>query len=102
MQSIYLAKISCELTKKMKEEKKNTKNYYKFIISKTNKDNTYELEKWINYIASTYDRKGTLISYMQDYFFKIKKFIDKLFNNLITNFHIFPYSIKCACKLYCN
>ena len=55
----YLAETSWELTKKINEEKKeNTKNYYKFIISKANKDKAYELEKRINYIASIYDMEG--------------------------------------------
>ena len=99
--STYLADISCEkLTKKMNEEENESiKNYYHFIISKANNnDKAYSIEKCIDCIVSSSNRESTLISYMQD-FFKIKEFIDKLFNNLISNFRIFPYSIKCVCKI---
>ena len=99
--STYLADISCEkLSKKIQEvENESIKNYYNLIISKANNnDKAYSLEKCIDCIASSSNRESTLITYMQDYF-KIKEFIDKLFNNLISNFRIFPYSIKCVCKI---
>ena len=99
--SIYLAEISSQIiNNKIKEEKnEKIKNYYKFIISNANNnDKAYSLEKCIDCIASSHNRESVLLSYMQDYF-KIKEFIDKLFNNLISNFRIFPYSIKCVCKI---
>ena len=100
--STYLAEISCKiLNKKIEEvEKEYLKDYYKLIISKANNnDGAYSLGNFINSITSFKNGETTaLLPYMQD-FFKVKEFIDKLFLNLISNFRIFPYSIKCVCKI---
>jgi len=97
----YLKEVSIlELKNELsKTENKVLKDYYNYIIlnSKEN-EQAYSLSDFNNSISSSKHPEIVSLKYAQD-FFKIKEFIDKLFNNLIYNFRIVPYSIKCICKI---
>ena len=97
----YLKDISfMELKNEIsKTENKSLKEYYNFIIlnSKEN-EQAYSLSDFNKSISNSKYPEIVWINYAQD-FLKIKEFMDKLFNNLIYNFRIVPYSIKCICKI---
>ena len=99
--SKYLKEVSFkELENEIsKTENKSLKDYYNYVILNS-KDNeqAYSLSSFNNSLSSSKNSEIVSYSYAQD-FFKIKEFIDKLFNNLIYNFRIVPYSIKCICKI---
>ena len=40
-----------------------------------------------------------ILDYYRKYFMIIIKFIDQIINNIIENFHLLPYSVKCLCKI---
>ena len=99
--SKYLKEVSLmELKNEIsKTENKSLKDYYNYIIlnSKEN-EKAYSLSDFNNSISSSKNPEIVSLNYAQD-FLKVKEFLDKLFNNLIYNFRIVPYSIKCICKI---
>ena len=99
--STYLVNITIQdLEQRIKNTDNNSlKDYYKYLIS--SKDNNSEVCSQRNFIDSVYESKDgevVLFLYLQD-FLKVTEFIDKLFKNLIYNFRIIPYAIRCICKI---
>ena len=97
----YLMSLTLnELKKKINEtEDVSLKNYYEYILLNADNDkNAYSQDNFINSISEKNDSEVALIMYQQD-FIKVTEFIDKLFQNLISNYRIVPYAIKCICKM---
>ena len=82
-----------------KTENKSLKDYYNYILlnSKVN-EKAYSLSNFNNSISNSKYPRIVSLNYAKD-FSKTKEFVDKLFNNLIYNYRIVPYSIKCICKI---
>ena len=102
--SYYMADIPLSELKRRKKEAENTldiniEDYINYLISNANQDEkAYSQENLINSIADRKNSEIILVLYQQD-FMKAIEFIDKLFQNLISNYRIVPYSIKCVCKI---
>ena len=97
----YLVSIPLkELTKKKEESSDpSLKDYYSYLLENANNDqNAYSQENFIDSIADKQNAEVVLVLYQQD-FMRATEFIDKLFNNLVSNYRLVPYSIKCICKI---
>ena len=90
-----------EIKQKISENKGNQgmKDYCeKFIKSMEKDSNIYSNEVFLANVSNTTSFQEVLALYQID-FFKVIKTIDELFNTLINNLYLIPYSIKCICKI---
>ena len=82
----------------------NLKNYYEYLLLNAKGDekaysqtSLKDLDKQLN------DPKGpdamTVKFFYMENCLKVMKFITKLFENLLANYRIIPYSLKCICKI---
>ena len=90
-----------ELEKKLNMYKDNQK-LYDFLNKKINDcyaDNILYANKRL--MENLYQNKSpeTILDYYQKYFMIIIKFIDQIIKNILENFHLLPYSVKCLCKI---
>ena len=72
------------LNKKIKDCCENNILY----VNKPLMDNIYQLRYSVE-----------ILIYYQKYFMIIIKFIDQILKNILENYHLLPYSIKCLCKI---
>ena len=90
-----------ELQKKIKENEgiKGMKEYCNLQLknSETN-PKIFSNEKFLANVLLLKDSSEVLALYQID-FFKVVKIIDELFNNLMNNIYLIPYSVKCICKI---
>ena len=100
--SRYLISISL---KKLEDYIKNDKNdirmksYYEYLLLNAKGDNdAYSQNDFVDKMTSMDDIESILVFY-QENFLKVMEFINKLFDNLKTNYRIIPYAIKCVCKI---
>jgi len=90
-----------ELEKKIKENEgnKGMKEYCDLQIKKLkNNSKLFSNEKFLANVLLLEDASDVLALYQID-FFKVINIIDELFNNLINNIYLIPYSVKCICKI---
>ena len=90
-----------ELNKKMKEYKdKEMKDFLDKIINKCKSSpKKYLNEALKNQINEEKDLSQDMIKYYNNSFKQVTDIIDMLFDNLLKNSDILPYSIKCICKI---
>ena len=82
-----------------KIEDKEMIDYLKKIISQcTQSPNCYSNEAFLQNIISS-NRFNKIIENYKDSFFQVINVIDLLFENLLNNIDLCPYSIKCFCKI---
>ena len=90
-----------ELEKKVKENEgnKGMKEYCDLQLKNAkNNPKFFSNEKFLANVLLLKDSSDVLALYQID-FFKVIKIIDELFNNLINNIYLIPYSVKCICKI---
>ena len=90
-----------ELEQKIQDNKNDVwlKDYYEYLLlnAKGEKE-AYSQNNFIDKISKMDDPESVLVFY-QDNFSKVMDFINKLFDNLMTNYRIIPYSLKLVCKI---
>ena len=75
------------------------KSYYENLLLNANGDKEiYSQNSFIDFISDLTDTESILIFYQQN-FLKVKEFLNKFFENIISNYRIIPYSIKCVSKI---
>ena len=98
----YIPEITIEeIEQKISENKGNQgmKEYCDKLIKNLKRDKgIYSNEAFLSNIWNSTSYQEVLALYQID-FFKVIKIIDELFNTLINNIHLIPYSIKCICKI---
>ena len=98
----YIPEITIEeIEQKISENKGNqgVKEYCDKLIKNLKRDKSiYSNEAFLSNIWNSTSYQEVLALYQID-FFKVIKIIDELFNTLINNIHLIPYSIKCICKI---
>ena len=67
-------------------------------IKRSEKNDDYANEKLLQNIFESPISKEVLASYQID-FSKILNLINKLFENLLNDLYLLPYSVKCICKI---
>jgi hypothetical protein len=90
-----------ELSNKLKDNEgnKGMKEYLNIQIKNYNKDpKVFSNEKFLTNVYESKVSSEVLALYQID-FFKVVKILDELFNNLMNNTYLLPYSVKCICKI---
>ena len=90
-----------DIVKALSENKDNKgmKEYCdKLIENFQNNPKIYSNDKFLDNVLNSNSQKEVLALYQID-FFKVLKIIDQLFNSLINNIYLIPYSVKCICKI---
>ena len=72
------------------------KNYYEYLLLNTKGD--YSQNNFFENIYKMKDAESILV-YYQEHFLKVKEFINKFLENIINNYRIIPYTIKCISKI---
>ena len=94
--------INSEFLNKISENKDNEE--MQFLINKirteiTNNQDIYSNKEFLEKINLYSDIKGDIMNYYISSFIQLTDIINIFFDNLINNFDIMPYSIKCICKI---
>ena len=81
---------------------KDNQKLYDFLNKKINdccSDNILYANKRL--MDNFYQNKNPekILDYYQKYFMIILQFIDQIIKNILENFHLLPYSVKCLCKI---
>ena len=90
-----------EIEKQISENKGNEgmKEYCSKLIKEYEKDKkVFSNEQFLANVFDSSVGKEVLALYQLD-FFKVTKIIDELFNSLLNNIYLIPYSVKCICKI---
>ena len=90
-----------EIQKKLKsfEGNKGMKEYCNIQLKNyDNNPNNFSNERFLNNVYESTVSSEVLALYQID-FFKVVKILDELFNNLMNNIYLIPYSVKCICKI---
>ena len=93
-----LTKNELENQKKLFENNNKMIDYCEFNIKRAECDDEYGNQKLLQNIFDSPISKEVLASYQID-FSKIINLINKLFQNLINDLYLLPYSVKCICKI---
>ena len=84
------------------EKYKNNKNMHDYCNSKINdchSNNEYYSNKQLfNNLYNTEFSGKLLLKYQND-FIVVISFINSIIENILNNFHLLPYSVKCLCKI---
>ena len=84
------------------ENFKNNKNMYDYCNSKINDCNSnseyYSNKQLFNNLYDTGFVEQLLLKYQND-FKVVISFINSIIENILNNFHLLPYSVKCLCKI---
>ena len=100
--SRYLTSIPLsELEENINDDKNDIwiKSYYQYLLlnAKGEKE-IYSQNNFIDKMTKMNDPESVLVFY-QEHFLKVMEFINKLFENLKTNYRIIPYALKVVCKI---
>ena len=97
--AVYLTSIPISEIKeninKYKDDN-SLKNYYEYLLSNTKEG--YNQTSFFENIYKLKDSESILVFY-QEHFLKVKEFINKVLENIIKNYRIIPYAIKCVAKI---
>ena len=99
--SHYIPDMNNKVLKKIFEESKNNKmsDYLKLKLNiSSNDDNIFCNKVFLDNVYRFFD-PSSLLSLYQHEFHIVINFIDKLIENIIENFYLLPYSVKCLCKI---
>ncbi len=103
--NLFNSKYIPDLTKNELENQKKTFHgnkkmidYLDFVIQKCEKNEEYANQKLLQNIFESPISKEVLASYQID-FSKIVNIINKLFDNLLNDLYLLPYSVKSICKI---
>ena len=98
----YIPSLNKKVLLKLIEEHKNDKNMYDYLYSKlsvfSDDDNIFSNEKLLTSLNKYKHPEKLLYSY-QNNFMIVINFIDQIIKNILDNFHLVPYSIKCLCRI---
>ena len=82
-----------------KQQNENIKTYLlKQLNDLRNDENLYSNSNFIYQVYKSED-SGKILNYYQKDFMTCIEFIIEIFNTLIENIHLIPFSIKCICKI---
>ena len=90
-----------EIQKKIEDFKGNEgmKEYCTNLMKEYDKDpKVFSNDPFLANVFNSSASKEVVALYQID-FYKVIKIIDELFNNLLNNIYLIPYSVKCICKI---
>ena len=98
----YIPFLNKDTLKKKTEEYKNKKNMYDYCNSKINdcnSDENYYSNKILVDNMYVSDFSQQVLTIYQNNFMVAISFINSIIENILNNFHLLPYSLKCLCKI---
>ena len=98
----YIPNLDKNALIRLIEENKNDKNMHDYLYSKLSaceKDDKIFINERLLTFFSKYKKPEGLIILYQNRFMIVINFIDKIIKNILNNFHLVPYSIKCLCRI---
>ena len=81
---------------------KDDKKLYDFFNKKINdcsKDNNLYANRELMDTLFQNKNPDKILAYYQNYFMIIITFIDSIIENILENFHLLPYSVRCLCRI---
>ena len=98
----YIPDLNIQALEEQLNKNKDNQKVYDFLNKKINdcrKDDILYANKRL--MDNFYQNKNSekILDYYQKYFMVIIKFIDQIIKNLLENYHLLPYSVKCLCKI---
>ena len=101
-QKNFIINMDKDFLIKLIEENKNDKNLCYYLHSKLSlcekKDKIFENEKLINSFSKHKEPDAIRILYQKNFMIVIN-FIAQIIKNILSNFHLVPYPIKCLCRI---
>ena len=97
----YIPNLDKKALKDLMEENKDNKNKYEYCYTKLNECSVKDIYTNEIFLQNLYkcDLSNEILIQYQTYFTEVINFIDSILDNIINNFHILPYSVKCICKI---
>ena len=100
--AVYLTAVPLsELQENINKNKDDIylKSYYEYLLSEAKGDKeAYSQASLIENIIRMDDSESVLVFY-QENFLKVKEFLNKFLENIISHYRIIPYAIKCISKI---
>jgi len=104
--NIFVGNYIPDLNKQALEDQlnkyKDDKKLYDFFNKKINdcsKDNNLYANRELMNTIFLNKNPDKILDYYQNYFMIIIEFIDQIIENILKNFHLLPYSVRCLCKI---
>ena len=97
----YIPNLDKRNLLKLIEENKNEKYLHDYLYPKLStcgkEESIFANEKMLS-ILNKYKHPEQLLFIYQNYFMIVINFLDQIIKNILGNFHLVPYSIKCLCR----
>jgi len=98
----YIPNLNKSNLLKLIEDNKNEKYLHDYLYPKLStcgkEVNIFANEKMLT-ILNKYKHPEQLLFIYQNYFMVVINFLDQIIKNILANFHLVPYSIKCLCRI---
>ena len=98
----YIPNLDKRQLIKIIEENKDDKEKHDYLYSKLsicgNEENIFTNERLLTFL-NKYKHPERLLFIYQNHFMIVINFLDAIIKNIIENFHLVPYSIKCLCRI---
>ena len=98
----YIPNLDKRQLIKIIEENKDDKEKHDYLYSKLsicgNEENIFTNERLLTFL-NKYKHPERLLFIYQNHFMIVINFLDAIIKNIIENFHLVPYSIKCICRI---
>ena len=98
----YIPNLDKRQLIKIIDENKDDKEKYDYLYPKLstcgNEENIFTNERLLTFL-NKYKHPERLLFIYQNHFMIVINFLDSIIKNIIENFHLVPYSIKCLCKI---
>ena len=97
----YANSLDKNALKEIIEENKDNKNMYDYCSMKLNDCSNKSIYTNGTFLQNLYisELSDELLHHYVIYFYIVISFIDSLLDNIINNFCLIPYSVKCICKI---
>ena len=98
----YIPNLDKRQLIKIIDENKDDKEKHDYLYPKLstcgNEENIFTNERLLTFL-NKYKHPERLLFIYQNHFMIVINFLDSIIKNIIENFHLVPYSIKCLCKI---
>ena len=98
----YIPNLDNKALLKIIEENKDDKEIYDYIypkLSKCEKEEHIFTNRRLFHFLNKYNHPERLLLSYKNHLMIAVNFLDKIIKNIIDNFHLIPYSIKCICRI---
>ena len=98
----YIPNLDKKTLIKIIDENKDDKDMHDYLYPKLstcgNSENIFTNERLLTFL-NKYKHPERLLFIYQNHFMIVINFLDQIIDNIVNNFHLVPYSIKCLCRI---